>query len=328
MKRRVSAALQELDDAFLELKNEIDRRNLIRAKVVLENLTVVADRLRNVLPKKTAEDIFQRFDRRAETAGLLLKNEDFQGSGNILDDIELIDLPFLRNRIKSFFAEQGDLQRRISSLSRSVFIVHGRDLVPMRELCEILKRWKLNPIVLMEQAGGSRAIIEKLEKHSRVSFAFVILTPDDLGICKSDICRENASLVQKELYEISKDLNIVDLQKNLAESCKQFEKGSDFFVYAPFSEEYFQMAVDAVLKSHLDRPRVYVRPRARQNAIMEFGYFAGLLGRDRVCCLRKGDCELPSDLYGVSWIQFNKSINEENVRKRILEELREAGYKV
>jgi hypothetical protein len=39
--------------------------------------------------------------------------------------------------------------------------------------------------------------------------------------------------------------------------------------------------------------------RARQNVIFELGYFAGKLGRGRTCLLRKGEIEIPSDLYGV-----------------------------
>jgi len=39
--------------------------------------------------------------------------------------------------------------------------------------------------------------------------------------------------------------------------------------------------------------------RARQNVIFELGYFAGKLGRGRACLLRKGDVEIPSDLYGL-----------------------------
>lgn len=47
------------------------------------------------------------------------------------------------------------------------------------------------------------------------------------------------------------------------------------------------------------------RPRARQNVIMELGYFLGRLGRVRVCALYKGDVELPSDYQGVLYIDMD-----------------------
>src|SRR5262249_21722503 len=45
--------------------------------------------------------------------------------------------------------------------------------------------------------------------------------------------------------------------------------------------------------------------RARQNVIFELGYFAGKLGRGRACLLRKGEVEIPSDLYGVIYKDFD-----------------------
>ena len=45
--------------------------------------------------------------------------------------------------------------------------------------------------------------------------------------------------------------------------------------------------------------------RARQNVIFELGYFAGKLGRGRVCLLRKGHVEIPSDLYGVIYTDMD-----------------------
>lgn len=45
--------------------------------------------------------------------------------------------------------------------------------------------------------------------------------------------------------------------------------------------------------------------RARQNVILELGYFIGRLGRDRVCALKNGELELPSDIFGVVWTDFD-----------------------
>lgn len=44
------------------------------------------------------------------------------------------------------------------------------------------------------------------------------------------------------------------------------------------------------------------RFRARQNVILELGYFAGILGRPRVAVLLMGEIELPSDLGGFAYI--------------------------
>lgn len=47
------------------------------------------------------------------------------------------------------------------------------------------------------------------------------------------------------------------------------------------------------------------KPRARQNVVMELGYFMGKLGRARVCALHRGDVELPSDYQGVLFIELD-----------------------
>jgi predicted nucleotide-binding protein len=47
------------------------------------------------------------------------------------------------------------------------------------------------------------------------------------------------------------------------------------------------------------------RPRARQNVILELGYFIGRLGRGQVCAMVAGEIELPSDILGVAWTPFD-----------------------
>lgn len=43
------------------------------------------------------------------------------------------------------------------------------------------------------------------------------------------------------------------------------------------------------------------QPRPRQNVVLELGYFIGKLGRKKVCALKRGDLEVPSELAGVVW---------------------------
>lgn len=68
------------------------------------------------------------------------------------------------------------------------------------------------------------------------------------------------------------------------------------------------------------------KPRARQNVILELGYFVGRLGRDKVMALKRGDdLELPSDLSGVVYTPFDDHGAWE---MKLLKELKAAGYNV
>jgi predicted nucleotide-binding protein len=48
-------------------------------------------------------------------------------------------------------------------------------------VARFIERLSLTPLILHEQANEGQTIIEKFESHSSVSFAVVLLTPDDLG---------------------------------------------------------------------------------------------------------------------------------------------------
>jgi len=174
--------------------------------------------------------------------------------------------------------KSGTLQKKTGiPLSKSIFIVHGRDHKPMKELKAMLKEFDLIPIVLHEQPSGSRTIVEKLDKYSDVGYAFVILTPDDTTSSKFD--------------EVLEKLD---------------------------SEEEIEIQIQK------DSFRSMIKKRARQNVILEFGYFMGKLNRDKVCCLLKGDVERPSDMHGIVYIPFKESVNE--VIDKIAKELKAAGY--
>lgn len=69
-----------------------------------------------------------------------------------------------------------------------------------------------------------------------------------------------------------------------------------------------------------------LKSRARQNVILEFGFFIGKLGRKRVCCLYKERVELPSDMHGMVHVSFLNSVNE--ARDMIAKELKAAGYEI
>lgn len=47
------------------------------------------------------------------------------------------------------------------------------------------------------------------------------------------------------------------------------------------------------------------KPRARQNVVLELGFFLGKLGRDRVCVLYQDGVEIPSDYSGVLFVPLD-----------------------
>lgn len=65
--------------------------------------------------------------------------------------------------------------------------------------------------------------------------------------------------------------------------------------------------------------------RARQNVILELGYFIGKLGRARVCPLYKDGVELPSDLGGVVYVLMDIY---GAWQMQLVKELKAAKYKV
>lgn len=150
---------------------------------------------------------------------------------------------------------------------KNVFIVHGKEDKPKLELARMLEKLGFNVIILSEQPDKGRTIIEKLEQETiDIGYAFVILTPDDVG-----------------------------MERKIKAEPEKFQ--------------------DAGLHY-----------RARQNVILELGYFIGKIGRNRVCCLYKGNVELPSDIHGILFKKFNESVEE--CYGEIIKELKAAGYEI
>lgn len=66
--------------------------------------------------------------------------------------------------------------------SRRIFIVHGHDGELKNELARRLERLEFEPVILHEQPDCGRTLISKLRGElADVGFAFVLLTPDDVG---------------------------------------------------------------------------------------------------------------------------------------------------
>lgn len=139
---------------------------------------------------------------------------------------------------------------------RKIFVVHGHDNEMKQTVARFLERLDFEAIILHEKASGGDTIIEKFERNSDVSYAVVLLSPDDVGAASDK--------------------------------------------------------------------RDKLQARARQNVVLELGYFIGKLGRSHVCTIVRGQIEAPSDFHGVVYVPFEG----EDWKFHLVKELKHLGFDI
>ncbi len=94
-------------------------------------------------------------------------------------------------------------------------------------------------------------------------------------------------------------------------------------------EEHSDVGYAVVLLTDDDLGKVksgeQLNHRARQNVILELGFFIGKLSRDRVCPLYTKGVELPSDMSGILYTEIDPS---GNWRIKLAKELKAANYEI
>ena len=68
-----------------------------------------------------------------------------------------------------------------------------------------------------------------------------------------------------------------------------------------------------------------LHPRARQNVVFEHGLLIGKLGINRVCCLYKGNVDMPSDNNGVLYIPYDEN---EGWKHKLVKEMKSQGMPI
>ena len=123
---------------------------------------------------------------------------------------EVVEVDFSPLLGKPSEAQEGSIKER-RELSEAVktgnrvFVVHGHDDDAKQELELFLKELGLDPIVLHRKPDQGHTIIEKFEKYSDVSYAFVLLTPDDVGYSKSEETKPD----EKRIKELRARQNVI-----------------------------------------------------------------------------------------------------------------------
>ena len=68
------------------------------------------------------------------------------------------------------------------------------------------------------------------------------------------------------------------------------------------------------------------QPRARQNVILELGMVLASLGRERMVLLKKGALEIPTDVSGMIYLEFNEHVKE--VAVKLATRMKGAGIQI
>lgn len=119
-----------------------------------------------------------------------------------------------------------------------VFIVYGHDKQSRDELELLLLRLKLQPVILSNRAPDGKTIIEALVANSEVSYAVVLLTPDDEGhpVGKPDNRRFRAR--QNVVLELGMFLMKLGRERVAILHKGDLERPSDIdgLIYIPFTQ--------------------------------------------------------------------------------------------
>ena len=122
--------------------------------------------------------------------------------------------------------------------TNEVFVIHGRDEGARELVARFLEKRGLKPVILHEQPNEGRTIIEKIEAHTQVSFAVVLLTPDDVGSLKEEKHDLTPRARQNVIFEFGYFIGKLGRERVCALVKGDVEKPSDFdgVLYIPLDE--------------------------------------------------------------------------------------------
>lgn len=126
------------------------------------------------------------------------------------------------------------------------------------------------------------------------------------------------------LHEVARyitdfDIEPIILQEQIGNGQTIIEK---FETYSDVKFAIVLLTSDDVGKSVSEED---FKPRARQNVILELGYFFGKLGRANVRALYDEKVELPSDLIGIEYIKIDGS---NGWKLKLAREMKQSGLKI
>jgi hypothetical protein len=199
--------------------------------------------------------------------------------------------------------------------SKRVFIVHGHNHRLRDEVSAHVRSLGLEPVILTDQVNRGETVIEKFEREAVGSdYAIVLLTGDDAGgdwralLPTFTTPGLGVSLLNAASAFMSLGMAAANQLTDAVHKIEEDLLGISEYVHAQAVGPDFKL------------PGGKLKPRARQNVILELGFFIGRLGRQHVCVLADPNVEAPSDLIGIVTVS-----TADNWKTALEKELRAAG---
>jgi predicted nucleotide-binding protein len=152
--------------------------------------------------------------------------------------------------IKGVLGVAGETDTNVAAVgNREVFVVYGHDQEARDQLEAMLRRWKLEPLILDQLPSGGATIIEKLEQYARedVGFAVVLATPDDEGHARGKEDEKRFRARQNVVLEMGLLLGKLGRSRIaiLLRDQEHMERPSDLqgLIYLPFTDDVKEVNV-------------------------------------------------------------------------------------
>ncbi len=251
--------LTEFETQILNLQNHASFKNSFN--IEYHNLI---DEIEDYLKHRFSEEDAKNFLKKIEYYGAYDPNETNEYSkaspeeekSQLKGFIETLNICLNQIKIRkqrTEYKSQSNKEIISKAESNKVFLVFGHDEKFKLEVENFLYSEDLKPIVLDQQANKGKTIIEKLEHHSNVSYAIVLLSPDDatnekevyrvrqnvifeFGYFVSKLTRENISIITKNKHEMEFFSDIdgicyIEYEKDWKEQLRKEFKAAKILIY-------------------------------------------------------------------------------------------------
>ena len=232
-------------------------------------------------------------------------------------DKELLKQLFSTDELAKEYSHYGVavISMRESSLGEKIADAFKKVDNKIHRIDSIIERIELIPIDETKASDLSTQNHIPSEKQPRTKKVFVVHGRDEISKTSLEVFLHEIGLEPVVLHrQADEGMTIIE----------KFEKHSDVgYVFILLTPDESAYLVAEEEKPDSERNKEF---RARPNVIFEFGYFIGKFGRSRVCCLYTGNVSLPSDVNGIIYKKFDKSIEE--VAYSVIKDLKASGYTI